>query len=292
MERVHQLVAAGNLDAVRDAFWRDRWIHIASAKVPLETKVAAYYALYHRNVAHINRIYDIRTLYTMICADRVFVAKLDLDVDTLHNYRACIMWIDDDVATLASMQRGPGPEKKFTYPLSYIIPHVFMKIDAPRCMRFLLQDKAFREEATRRPMTPLTQRLVEELVQPTDCLDKQSLFLRGQSVKLIGMCAKDEELVAAWLTVFTRHNRTGLCGMSTPFAHKLRALATLDQSTTIKTEIVHLIRHGDEDGCFELAWLFGAFDLTVQKYFLRGNVGLFPAFTFAMVVAICDDYLA
>jgi hypothetical protein len=147
----------------------------------------------------------------------------------------------------------------------------------------------------RKPLSPLTQRLAEELVQPTDCLLRDPLLAYGQSVKLIGMCVEDKEMVAEWLRILTGFTPIDREWVSIPFARKLYALTTPEQSTTIKTDVLHAINQGALcDGYFELAWLLGllgSFDPTVQACFLRNNISAFPAFIFAMIVAMCDGYL-
>jgi hypothetical protein len=299
MERVHQLVAAGNLHAVTDDFWRQHWGHIASAKVPLETKVITYRALNHCGLADINEIFYTKDLYTMLRADREFVAALDLNVGTAYRCRVCIIWIDDDVATLVGMQQEDDtydPATGYSYSLSYSLRNVFMKFDAPRCMRFLLQDKAFREATIQEQMSPLVQQLVEELVQPMDCLDRQALLENAQSVKLLEMCVNDEDLVAEWLSRFTQRPFIGRSYPSIMLARKLHALATPDQRARIKTYVSQMstLEADLTDGCFELMWLCGLLGPSypkVQKLFRKNNVGLFPACIFAMIVAMCDGYL-
>jgi hypothetical protein len=304
MERVHQLVAIGNIDAETEHFWSHNWRHIASAKVPLETKVTVYNALkrrYHANV-DVNNFYVVG-LYRMARADRHFVAALDLDVYTTHCYRLAIIWIDDDVAELTAyyqrIAEDPTPlrikldlsEDEY----SEMIHHVLMDANPPRCLRFLLQGKAFREMMMRDRMSPLAQRLAEELVQPTDQLDSYQLLKYGQSVKLIEMCVQDEELVATWLQAVRNYTLEYPGCMLVPFARKLHALITPEQRGDVKTKVLWSIAHGvSNDGGFELAWLLGLlgpFNPTVQGHFRRGNVNLFPALTFAMIVAMCDGYL-
>jgi hypothetical protein len=291
MERVHQLLAAGVLDDEDFFFWMQHWHHIASAKVPRETKIAAYQTLKDRGIANINTTYYTRQLYNMVRADRAFVAALDLDKHMLLRYRECITWIEDDVAALARYD----PTIERAAHLRYSPSHTLMWTNAPRCIRFLLQDKGFREWVMREAMSPLTQQLAEELVQPTDQLDRVSLLVQGQSVKLIGMCVPDEELVHAWL-VDLGGPRLVYCDYSSvPFLRKLHALATLDQRAEIKTKALWTISDGGSSyGCFELAWLCGLLGPAypkVQECFLENNVPLFPAFTFAIIVAMCDGYL-
>jgi hypothetical protein len=207
MERVHQLLAQRNLAAENDAFWCKYWPHIASAKVSLETKVTACLVLRHRGVANVNEL-SIATFCEMLRADRAFVAELDLSSVGLHCYRLCTMCLDDDVEALARYCQEMRDGLTFSwrvynnyYPMKVALRRVLIKITAPRCLRFLLQDTEFREVVTLEGMTPLVQRLVEELVQSTDQLHEDALLLHGQSVKLIGMCVNDEELVVEWLNV-------------------------------------------------------------------------------------------
>jgi hypothetical protein len=296
MERVHQLLAAGTLEAEDGNFWIRHWHYIASAKVPLETKVTAYRTLKLRGVAHIKDI-DTLALYDMLRADRAFVAALDLDAKTAYYCRVCLMWIDDDVAAYSDLQsRGVEGELMQGRPYwANYSTHVLVQINAPRCIRYVLQDKASRELILRYRMTPLTQRLVEELVQPTDQLNRWSLLSYGQSVKLIGMCVKDEDLVEAWLQVLRAYTIPSRACVSVEFARKVYALATPDQSTAIKIEVSRSILYDEQDeDCFELAWLFGLvgpFEPKIQGRFLKKHVNAFPAFTFAMIVAMCDGYL-
>jgi hypothetical protein len=299
MERVHQLLVAGNLDTEDDDFWLEHWQYIAVAKVPLETKVAAYHALHHRGIADINHLFYIEDFYMILFADQAFIAALDLDAHTSYRYRACIVLINDDVAAFAeSEQEGnqydPTTGKSYSDIFTFI-PYVLMKINAPHCTRFLCRKAAFREELTQWRMTPLMQRLAEELVQPTDLIDREGLLEYGQSVKLIGMCVPDEELVAAWLKRLQTSTWPHRGCTSVIFARKLHTLATPEQSAIIKSEVLHMISYAKAgEGFFELAWLFGllgSFDPTVQQCFLRGNVSLFPALIFAMIVALCDGYL-
>jgi hypothetical protein len=300
MERVHRLLAEGTLDAETGYFWSTHWPHIASAKVPLETKTAAYRALRLRGVASTIDL-RMRDLYAMLRSDRAFVAELDLGVYSRHFYRICTMCIDDDVAALALYLPTISDDAKFPwskngtdYSLKQILVLILLEIDAPLCLHFLLQDKALRERMTTQRMTPLAQRFVEELVQPTDHLDSWLLLLNSQSVKLVGMCLEDEEMVEAWLNVRDTDEEIGHGHMSVPFARKLHALATPDQSLPIKFEVWSAISEGFvNEGYFELAWLFGLlpFDPIIRACFLRNNVRLFPAFTFAMIVALCDRYL-
>jgi len=292
MERVHELVAAGTLNDEDISFWITFWHHIASAKVPLETKVAAYFALCQESI-NINRARFI-ILYEMLRIDRAFVAELDLDKDTVDRYRVYIAWIDDDAAALARYYQKRSDHDRHKS-LSYDISEKLIQIDAPRCTRFLLQDKAVRESVMREQMSPLAQRLVEEFVQSTDRLSRALLLMHGQSVKLIGMCVKDEALVEAWLKLGTVRTSWGLvcrrC-VSVSFARKVHALATPDQRETIKAKVLGAIdKDTASDGCFELAWLLGLYPKG-RECFLRNNVTSFPAFTFAMIVAMCDGYLA
>jgi hypothetical protein len=299
MERVHQLVTAGNRDAADDHdFWSDNWHHIASAKVPLDTKVAAYKALNLRGVVDINNTFMTKDFYSMVVTDRAFVAALNLNARMLHRYRVCVIWIDDDAEALARYdqelsEKDPAVER--SYRIRYDIWYVLATINSPRCARFLLQDRAVREEVMQARMPPLVQQLVEELVQPTDRLDRWSLFMYGQSAKLIGMCAKDEELVAVWLKQIQAYPILINRYLSIMLARKLHALATPEQKVTIANKIMERI-HADEltEGYFELVWLcglLGSHNQMVRARFLKRNVRLFPAFTFAMIVAMCDGYL-
>jgi hypothetical protein len=298
MERVHQLLMEGILAAEDDAFWRQHWQYIASARVPLATKVAAYNALKPRGFITINNLHLMR-LYEMMVADRHFVEKLDLDDGRLHCYRLFITWIDDDVVALAKYSQKLNDQPTFLWStldtygvLKRTIREVMMKVNAPRCIRFMLQDKAFREEVMMNRMSPLVQRVAEEFVQPTDFLESWLLLWHGQSVKLIGMCVKDEELVATWLPIGGTISRGAT---SVPFARKLYALATPVQSAQIKLKVMRvLLDTVADEGHFELAWLLGLlgpFDLLIQKRFLTNDLSSFPAFTFAMIVAMCDGYL-
>jgi hypothetical protein len=305
MERVHQLVATDNVDAKDADFWIDNWQHIASAKVTLETKVAVYKALRHRGVADISDIY-VKDFYEMVRADRAFVAALDLSLALVHCYRLLIMWLDDDDAALTAYYRTiaenrPSPQSQLDltengYSMRNERLQILLQINPPRCMRFLLQDEAVRVAMTREQLSPLAQRLLEELALPTDRLNRKRLLLYGHSVKLIGMCVKDDELVAAWLAVrypdippFSRRT------LSATLARKLYALATPDQKETLKGNVSwELYYSRPSEGCFELAWLFGLLgpdDPKVQECFREYNVSLFPALTFAMIVAMCDGYL-
>jgi hypothetical protein len=298
MERVHQLLAAGTITKARDDFWQYNWHHIASAKVPLETKVAAYKALNLRGVVDINNMFNTEDLYVMLLADQAFVAALDLDAHASYCYRVYMALTNDDVATLAKLEQElpeNGPFAESSYCLRYEIWYLLATLNASRCMRFSLQDRTFREAIMEQPLSPLEQRLVEELVQPTDRLNRRWLLVSSQSVKLIGMCVKDEELVEEWLKRFWSYAILSSRYMSVMFAHKLHALATPDQSVAIKNQILGRI-HADTftEGFFELAWLCGLLSPsypTVQALFLKCTVCLFPAFTFAMIVALCDGYL-
>jgi hypothetical protein len=306
MERAHQLVAEGTLDAEDNHFWIKHWPHIASAKVSLETKITAYRALRLRGIASPDSL-SVITLYEMVLADRVFVAELDKEPCLVHSYRLLIMWIDDDVVALtaycqtlpqdrASLQNHLNLTNERLEAVNQSLRHALLQINAPRCMRFLFRDKGFREAMTKENMTPLVLRLVEELVQPTDQLNRESLLTYGQSVKLIGMRVQDEELVAAWLFKLQRFPLLSNRYMSVMFARKLHALATPDQRVTLKGNVMWEIYDGrPNEACLELAWLFdqlGPFNPTVQKCFLKHNKSVFPAFTFAMIVALCDGYLA
>jgi hypothetical protein len=300
MERVHELVAAGTLEAEDNAFWIDYWQNIASAKVSLEAKVAAYHALKLRGVAEINGLHTME-IYKMLRADRTFVAELELDRDTAYRYRLCLIWLDDDVATLARIDKDGiktdrETEHAYGLRLNGCLRRVLMQINAPRCMRFLIQDKIFRETVMQERMTPLVQRLAEELVQPMDQLGREWLLFQGQSVKLIGMCVKDKELVATWLQVSKKYIPICWGRMSISLARKLHTLATPDQCEAIKTTVLDAIDNAQSgDGLFELAWLFGLMKTwlspVVRMRLLRSNVSSFPAFTFAMIVAMCDGYL-
>jgi hypothetical protein len=298
MERVHQLFTESPRVGENDAFWIRYWHHIASAKTTLEMKIAAYCELRDRGLAHINEL-PLMVLYEMMLADRQFVAELDLDDGRLHCYRLFSMWINDDVAALVRYSQELTDNKTFLWNIKKshdspkrAIRQVLMVIQPPRCIRFLLQDQAFREVVMQERMSPLVQRLVEELVQPTDYLDRGMLLWYGQSVKLIGMCVKDEELVAAWCRMFTSGTPVSCGFMSVPFARKLHALATPNQRALIKTYLLGMLRDTTaDDGHFELAWLLGLFDLLLQNRFLKNDVSSFPAFTFAMIVAMCDGYL-
>jgi hypothetical protein len=301
MERVHHLLAQGDLDAEDDVFWAQHWYHIASAKVPLETKIAAYRALKLRNAANSNDIW-VMNLCDMVLADRAFVGVLDLNIYNQHCYRVISMWLDDDVAALASYYPSTTADKlilrtntKVTQDPENFLRYALMKVNAPRCIRFLLQDKAFREWVLPVRMSPLVQRIAEELVQPTDCIDKDSLLEYGQSVKLIGMFVRDEELVATWLTRLTKYQLLARSGVSLMLVRKLYVLATPEQRARLEYETVQAISAGvSNDSCFEFAWLFGLlgpWQPKIQEKFRKGNVGLFPAFTFAMIVAMCDGYL-
>jgi hypothetical protein len=300
-QRVHQVLAEGNLNAEGDRFWSGYWHHIASAKVPLETKVAAYEVLNLRGVANINNVL-IATLYDMLLADRAFVAALDFDVYMTHCYRLLTICIDNDVAALAvySKEMEDGGAFAWSIPTSYHLlkyglRNALMKINAPCCLRFLFQDKGFRELVMAGRLSPFAQNLAEEFVQPTDQLIRHTLLEYGQSVKIIGMCVEDDELVAAWLAIFMINEPMDRRCPSVMFARKLYALATPDQTATIKTEIQRTIVEGrSSDGAFELAWLCGLLGPSypqIQECFRRDNMSLFPALIFAMIVAMCDGYL-
>jgi hypothetical protein len=295
MERVHQLVVAGTLSDEDNWFWGQCWPFIASAKVPLEKKIATYHALERRGIADFNAI-RILDLYDMLRADRIFVANFERDLNkgTATRYRLCIAWVEDDVAAfskwyLDSDEYGSLDMQK------YDIRHLTMKTNAARCIRFLLQEKVVREWVVQDPMTPLTQRLVEELIQPTDHLEKRSLLWCGQSMKLIGMCVSDDELVAEWLPLFTKADFENRGRLSVPFARKLYALATPEQRVVIRDEVAAMMTFSKPDeGCLELAWIFwllAPFDTLIQQRLMRYDVSLFPAFTFAMIVGMCDGYL-
>ena len=298
-----QLLAEDNLDAENDDFWRMNWPCIAWAKVPLETKVAAYHMLRLHGLVNINDL-EVEWLYEMVRADRAFVAALDLDTDTMHCYRLCTMWLDDNVAALANYAQEMPGYKLFSWPshakydaTKVILRLTLMELNAPRCIRFLLQDALLREATMRDRMSPLAQRIAEELVQSTDRLDSDKLIYYGQSVKLVGMCVKDEELVAAWIELLHPYPLKYRGEMSVPFVRKLHALATPEQHETIKSKLKSSGQYlgGDsKDHCFELAWLFGLVGPVypvVQEHFRRNNVSLFPALTFAIIVAMCDGYL-
>jgi hypothetical protein len=303
MERVHQLLTERPSVGENAAFWAKYWYHIASAKVPLETKIDAYWGLRHRGVANINDL-RVMLLYGVVLADRQFVARLDLDEGRRDCYRLIIMWINDDVVALTSYFQKMA-KKGFLwnanepyYSLRRDLQRVAMKINAPRCMRFLLQRQGFREGVMREIMSPLAQRLAEEFVQPTDNFDSWLLIMYGQSVKLIGMCVKDEELVAAWLPktfTFTGCPPSDRGFMSVMLARKLHALATPDQRKEIRTKVMHTILDtAADDGYFELAWLLGLWKPSyrvIHERCRKNNVSLFPELTFAMIVAMCDGYL-
>jgi hypothetical protein len=294
MERVHQLIAAGDLNTADDHdFWIDHWHHIASAKVPLATKVAAYHTLKHRDVTHVDDLSGTK-LYEMALADRAFVAELNLNAGMRHRYRLCVICIDDDVAALARYFQEMTDAMRYDslYQARLLI---LLEIKAPRCIRFLLQDQAIRISLTQWRMSPLAQRLTEELVQPSDHLCQWALVLFGQSVKLVGMCTKDEELVALWLKPFPIYPYIWCQWITVMFARKLHALATPEQSAKIKTKVLRtIIEEETNDGYFELAWLFGLLGPRypkIQRRFRWYNVSLFPALIFAMIVALCDGYL-
>jgi hypothetical protein len=298
MELVHQLITHGITRAEYDHIWCRHWHHIASAKVDLETKIATYQLLKVRGVVDINGS-SIMGIYAMVIADRAFVSKLEMNDYTSYLYRVCVILFDDDVTELAKLDlkgEGTDPTTGFHHSLKYIIPCCALtKNDAPRCTRFLLQDEDFRRRVMWEHMSPLVQRLAEELVQPTDQVDKWQLLIHSQSVKLIGMCVKDEELVAEWLPRFRIYAAGCHVWPSVMLARKLHALATPAQRVGIATELFRRIPFTDSDeGCFEMTWLFGLvnpFIPPVQNHFLKHNVSLFPAFTFAMIVAKCDGYL-
>jgi hypothetical protein len=275
------------MDHVEDDSGEHIWLLAATNKMSLQEKVATYQALKHRGHANINHLLPME-LYEMMLVDRVFVAALDMNDITSYRYRLFIMWIDDDVAALTRWYQNGDVSKDS-------IICLLMKFDAPRCMRFLLQNEAFREWVMRTRMSPLVQQLAEELVQPTDQLCKEWLLIYGQSVKLIGMCVKDEELVVAWFSMFTKSLRIARSFPSVMLARKLHALATPDQREAIRIEVSHTIPCTElDEGCFEMAWLFGLlgpFNPPLQNHFLKYHVSLFPAFTFAMIVALCDEYL-
>jgi hypothetical protein len=305
MERVHQQLAAGTINDWDVLPWNIYWQHIASAKVPLEKKIATYQALRSRGLADLNDLH-IMELYEMVRADRAFVAALDLDKRMGHCCQMFIMWIDDDAAALTTYYQKRDednihPRIKLELTMERYVSmvrglhSVMMTMNAPRCMRGLCQNQSFRESLMRKQMSPVGQRIVEELVQPADQLDRNALLVNGQSVKLIGMCVKDEELVESWLDSLGGYPRISLGHISVMFARKLHALATPEQGAIIASDIRRYISvGGSNDGCFELAWLFGLlgpFDSTVQQHFRKSNVSLFPALTFAMIVAMCDGYL-
>ena len=305
IKRAHRRIVEGTLDDADDFFWASTWHHIASAKVSLEAKIATYWKLRHRGVANINNCYP-TGLYYLVLVDRHFVGALDLNMVNIHCYRLCIMWIDDDVEALIAYHQQLAEDhtplqRKLNLPddhyasVNHGLQEVLMMINRPRCMRFHLQEGSFREAAMCQQLSPLVQRLVEELVQPGDRLSREHLLVYGQSVKLIGMCVNDEELVAAWLMSAQTHHYASRRYMSIMFARKLYALATPDQRAMIADEVWHEIAEGgSNEGCFELAWLLGLvgpFDPIVQAWFLKNNAGLFPALTFAMIVALCDGYL-
>jgi len=291
MERVHQLMAEGNLAAEKDTFWIHHWPYLASAKVSLERKIAAYHMLHQRHIANINDL-DPPKFDEMVRADRVFVVQLGLDARMGEAYRVLVACIDDDVAALAKYSWN---EFDIHYSLKEILEHVIVKINAPRCIRFVLQNKRTREWAMIRRMSPLALRIAEELVEPTDRLDSWWLLVHGQSVKLIGMCVKDEELVIEWLGVLASFPLISSGGISVMFARKVHVLATPEQRATNTTDVCDRVCGGESsDGCFELAWLCGLLGPSypkVQERFRKNNVSLFPALIFAMIVAMCDGYL-
>ena len=293
MERVHQLVAVDNLDAEDDDFWINHWPHIASAKVPLATKIAAYHALNDRGAAYVNNLYTTE-VYEMVLADRHFVDALDLNANMQHCYQLCVIWIEDDVSAFARYSQDMTDEEK-RYALALARSLILIEIKAPRCIRFLLQDKPFREMMTQWRMSPLVQRFIEELVQPTDNLYQWPIVSYGQSVKLVGMFVKDEELVAGWLKRIPIYQHRWCAWMSVMFARKLHALATPEQRSEIKTEVLQTTPETKTgDGYFEMAWLCGLLGPRypkIQTFFREDNVSLFPALTFAMIVAKCDGYL-
>jgi hypothetical protein len=297
MERAHRLLAEDNLDAPNVAFWSEHWPYIASAKVPLEKKVAAYRTLKLRDIADIRQVSSLQ-LYDMIRADRAFVAAVDLNISTSFTYHLYRMWIDDDVAAFAKYTQertGGAPTEARSILLQNSFDYVLSISNPPRCMRFLFEDKGTRELAMRHRMSPLMRQLVEELVQPTDQFNRWLLLRYGQSVKLIGMCVKDEELVEAWLNAHgvsvTGHRIT----LSVMLARKLHALATSEQRTKLEIEVLSEIMISESsDGVFELVWLFGLLGPShplIQECFLKNQVSAFPALTFAMIVAMCDGYL-
>jgi hypothetical protein len=295
MERVHRLIAEGNFDAEKVSFWRDNWTHIASAKVPLETKFAAYHTLGFRDAAHVNNLSSTE-LYEMVLADRQFVAKLDLDDGMRSRYQLFIICLEDDITALAR-DYPETTNDRYDF-LKYARYLIVTEINAPRCIRFLLQDRDFRGWMTKWRLSPRAQRFIEELVQPTDDLCRKTLVWFGQSVKLVGMCVKDGELVAMWLKTFPTPPRVWSVTITVMFARKLHALATPEQRAPIKTRVLDAITAKEpSDGYFELAWLCGLLCPSepiyprIRKRFLKSNVDLFPAFTFATVVAMCDGYL-
>jgi hypothetical protein len=296
MGRIYQLLEAGNFNAEDDDFWGHHWPHIASAKVSLETKVAAYHTLSQRGVVAINTV-GAAVLYEMIVADRAFVARLDLDTCQRHCYHVFIAWIDDDVAALIdyypTIANDPAMYTHSRYDFLWPdLRYVMMKVNAPRCIRFMLQDKAFREMVLLTRMSPLVLQLAEELVQPTDRLDSRPLVVFGQSVKLIGMCVPDEELVAVWLKGLRIDSFPSRKYMSVALARKLHALATPEQNRVIEDVTLHAIYAGiSNDVCFELVHLFGLLYPSVQTCFRKNKASWFPMFTFAMIVAVCDGYL-
>jgi hypothetical protein len=297
MERVHQLVAAGTLCDEDDRFWSLHWLHIASAKVPREMKHAAYRMLNYRDIATINNVYT-ADLYKMVLADRTSVAELDLAPATVHRYNICIIFSEDDAAALARYNEKlleHDSRSDRSYRLRNIVRLGLTQINAPRCMRFMFQDQSFRESVMEDEMSPLVQKLAEELVQPTDWFDRPGLLLHGQSVKLIGMCVSDEGLIKAWLHIHEPFFTTYYISLSVMLARKLHALATPDQRAEIRTKSMRVLAHDRaNDGCFELAWLFGLLGPSyprIQACFRKNNVRLFPAMTFAMIVAMCDGYL-
>jgi hypothetical protein len=283
MESVHQLITHGTPRAEHNHIWCRYWHHLASAKVPLETKVAAYRTMRHRNVANINNV-SMLVLCEMTRVDRAFVAALDLNADRTYGYRLFTIWHDDDAAAFANMV--PTSEREELMQRS--LRSTLLTMNAPRCIRFLLRDKETRTSVMMSRLTPLGQQLLEELVQPTDRFDRETLLRHGQSVKLIGMCVPDEELVKAWLPRFAMVP-------SVPFARKLHAMATPKQRTAIRLSLLYLIRDIEANAnLVEMVCLFGLLGPshpTVQAWFLKNNVDLFPAFTFAMIVAMCDGYL-
>jgi hypothetical protein len=153
MERVHQLIVEDRLDAEDYNFWRFRWHFIASAKVTLETKIAAYYSLNRRGTADLYTLND-DFLYKMIRADRAFVVELNSreGKGMMNHCCRCIIVIDDDAAAFArflqELSEGRSAAEK-SHIFRHCLHSLLMKNNAPRCLRILFQDKAFREAAMR-----------------------------------------------------------------------------------------------------------------------------------------------
>jgi hypothetical protein len=280
MEYVAQLMLTQNLTAENGRFWWKNWPFIAAANVPLELKVATYYTLKERNDdVNINHV-DFLQMYELVRCDRAFVAELDMNNKALKMYRACAAWQADDVVALNHLLDNEG----------YRVECLLL-FDAPHCMRLLMGTAPFRKRVMRNRMSPMLQKIVEELVLPGEV--PPIVVKYGQSVKLAGMCAADAQLVGMWLkeiSYIAGVNKEGTLSVS--FARKVYALATPAQRLDIRGILWKAMNLATiDEGWFELARLDGLIgNPTVAKHALTDYKSLFPAMVYAMIVGTCDGF--